>query len=54
MSDTTTTKRVFYLEQALKKTWKEFNRLKKAICPEGEGFGNKPFSELKDEVGQDD
>jgi len=41
-------KRVFYLEQALRKAWKEFGRLKKSIIPEGEGF-NQPFKDLPDE-----
>lgn len=47
MEKETVSKRVFYLEAALKKAWKEFKRLQKAIDPES-GF-NKPFTELKDE-----
>ena len=39
-------KRLFYLEQALKKVWKEFKRLKKSISPEEEGF-NMPLKDLK-------
>jgi len=46
MDKDTLSKRVFYLESALKKAWKEFNRLQKAINPTGVGF-NKPFTELK-------
>ena len=40
-------KRVFYLEQALKKAWKEMKRLKAVVVPEGE-FGNKPFEKLEE------
>lgn len=54
MEDNTVKKRVFYLEQALKKAWKEYNRLKKAVMPEDNGFANRPFKELKDEVSQDE
>jgi len=42
-------KRVFYLEAALKKAWKEFNRLQKAINPEGEKFKNLPLKNLQGE-----
>lgn len=41
-------KRVFYLESALKKAWKEFNRCKKMLIPT-EGFQNKPFEGLRKE-----
>ena len=39
-------KRVFYLEQALKKAWKEMKRLKAVIAPEE--FSNKPFENLEE------
>jgi hypothetical protein len=49
MDDTTNVpKRLFYLEQSLKKVWKEFKRLKSIIQPEGE-FENKPFENLKED-----
>lgn len=45
----TLSKRVFYLEAALKKAWKEFNRLQKTISPDpiNKPF-NKPLENLKD------
>lgn len=48
MDKDSVSKRAFYLEAALKKTWKEFNRLKKTIVPD-ESFGNKPFEKLKED-----
>ena len=47
MDKDTLSKRVFYLEAALKKAWKEFNRLQKTINPDG-GFKNRPLESIKD------
>jgi hypothetical protein len=46
MSDDNISKRVFYLEQALKKAWKEMKRLKQVVSPEE--FSNRPFEKLED------